>query len=119
MEKHSILITFQCDSNLSKDILKIIDSFFTKELSNKNINFKISFFKENIPISKQFISKLESIPENFSKKITSSIDEATEEVTKEESFKNKFSSFVKEKKENISNSSKNLLSSVKEKLIKK
>jgi hypothetical protein len=119
MEKHNILITFQCESSVAKDLLKQIDKFFTTELASKNVNFKISFFKEEIPISKQIINKLESIPENFSKKLVSSVDEAKEEVTKQEKFKEKFSSFVKEKSDSVATSSKDLLNSLKNKISKK
>lgn len=119
MEKHNILITFQCESSVAKDLLKQIDKFFTTELVSKNVNFKISFFKEEIPISKQIINKLESIPENFSKKLVSSVDEAKEEVTKQEKFKEKFSSFVKDKSGSVATSSKDLLNSLKNKISKK
>lgn len=118
MEKHSILITFKADSPLSKEVLKKIDSFFTSELKNYNLNFKISFFKETIPLSKQIIDKIESIPENFSKKLTDSASEAESTILKEESFKEKFSSFVKEKGGSAKESSKNLFKTIKNKVSK-
>lgn len=97
MEKHQILIQFKCEKKLAKELLKLVDNFFSNELSKQNVNFKIKFFKEDVPIVQQAVEKLESLPENLSKMMTSSVSEAQEDISKQENFKEKFSSFVKEK----------------------
>jgi hypothetical protein len=97
MEKHQILIQFNAESKVAKQILKQIDNFFTQELNKANLSFKIRFFKEDVPIAQQAIEKLESLPENLSKMITSSVSEAKQDISTQENFKEKFSSFVKDK----------------------